>query len=1398
MSFTKSRYLAVASGHTDALIDYVLDVKPYHTKLSEIVERYEINDDVNVKITDDHQLLAFLGADILESSIPYPGVRARRSNTWWKELISDGNRTEWQMPFTSVHKFLSHAGQEVFTVGQDDDLQIPGIQNHGGRAYNPRRWDGPSITNVRKQGVHQQESKDYFLSHGVYTFETRPNARWIEHNIAHIPAFAENSGVLLYQDVVKAYGAIRNIERGDYDEWELTCVDDVTGIVEVRGQRNGFIGTAEFGLTFDHPLLKFDFGPAPDQIEHMLTLGDRFVLTPYHKITVAEDAPQEVWSLIKTNPIVVQEKPVFTAGANTPPRLYQPALELHTRSLDRITVPSSWSVTFNGDGTYNLSKMSSENPYTINNIDLKDGCSFKNDDIHFTIIPTIEGFFPGDSFNFTIGDRVENFLVFGSVSGWQPNAKIGEWYWNGKIGFKIPKLEYFAKIYHTTVSVSPTADDQTWYVAVSNAQVLKSVSYNGAFYVAGEDSIVGSSPDGQSWSPNVVPPGPGELIVIVGENGTVTTSVDGEEWVRQKTGVSATLRASTVIPNLLVSKFNSDPVIITQTANDKFDNVSVALNDGNPLDPTGITIWRIVGGLPQEESVPFWYDSSADVIYLYDPDQQPIDTIPFAVGDQIVVSYSLNLQNCLIVVGDNGKILTSATGFGWVERDSGTNSNLNGVAWSNDAIIAVGDNGTILRSLDRVTWTPVTFGISVLGTLQQQDVNFQDIIYVDAYNTFIVVGSNGVIIRSTDGGLTWSRVASTWDTVEERDTGLFSSVTFGNGKFVAVGQDGFIASSTDAGISWTRYRGKAYNSIAFGNGVFVAVGGSKSTMELFTKVKDVHSIAEPSVYTITFQPPVKPNETVKYATVVNNIYGYRKALEVNKVWEDEFCSFRIDSVPGEFEYQAGDTIKVYLAPEYTYAAEGWYDEHRYEVPLYDTGVADITVPWLYNEEYFPLYHSHGLVIFKGGCENGERLVIDKALLDVVRFRINDAATLYPELASVNGWIPLEFRYFDRVASPASLYDGRTAHFPDLTTQIEAYLCSDPTVRVFTIEQPRYQCTNRNGSATIKFDEDFFRDYVPFNTRFSFRSQPDSSYGQKIRVKVTENLRAYARVRLNLFDNIPVTFCDEDLSCINIVGNLALDDSINITMVEGGALPIFYDESLYDVVAYDTPVVVIPQTVEISPGEYEFTGDPENWVIPKPTPGAPGIHTHQKSKDHDAASSRFFEAFTLVEKLAAPVQSFTWSVGDGPIIITHNLNTFDVSVTVRNTLGQIVDPSEYMVGIPDANYIFVTPTIDMTGTITVVANQVDRVSMMYDFSQVPPEGLLIEIDADEYLITHNGPALTPTVLLSCQISASDADTVHACVIPNMNVYDPVSSAISVQSFKFVKPADITVPFRLRIT
>jgi len=124
-------------------------------------------------------------------------------------------------------------------------------------------------------------------------------------------------------------------------------------------------------------------------------------------------------------------------------------------------------------------------------------------------------------------------------------------------------------------------------------------------------------------------------------------------------------------------------------------------------------------------------------------------------------------------------------------------------------------------------------------------------------------------------------------------------------------------------------------------------------------------------------------------------------------------------------------------------------------------------------------------------------------MDLFRLQIDGADTLFPELASRSNWVPLEFRYFDRINSSSP--EGAIAYFPDVSTTIEAYLCSAPTVKVLTITQPRFQCTSRNSSAIVTFDSVFFSQYLKFGTKFSFSVAQESPMGQRAKVYIGESL-----------------------------------------------------------------------------------------------------------------------------------------------------------------------------------------------------------------------------------------------------------------------------------------------------
>src|SRR5215216_2788520 len=101
-----------------------------------------------------------------------------------------------------------------------------------------------------------------------------------------------------------------------------------------------------------------------------------------------------------------------------------------------------------------------------------------------------------------------------------------------------------------------------------------------------------------------------------------------------------------------------------------------------------------------------------------------------------------------IVVGGNGSIVTTTNGgTNWIERTSGTNVTLRGVAVSGlERAWAVGDDGTIVATTD----SGVTFMTQNSGTsLLLEAVSFVSL------EKGWVVGERGTILSTDDGGVTW-------------------------------------------------------------------------------------------------------------------------------------------------------------------------------------------------------------------------------------------------------------------------------------------------------------------------------------------------------------------------------------------------------------------------------------------------------------------------------------------------------------------------------------------------------------------------------------------------------------------------------------------------------------------
>lgn len=1141
MSITNNSIAARNSRYLQSLIEYVLDVKPYRTKLAKsgaVSEEYVFSEIVNANISESQKIKTILGADILASTSVAAGVRARMSDSWVQDLVSDGVRRIWPMPNVTIPKMASQSSREKFVVGIDDYLGIPGLTLG---ALDQRRWDFKGVTDVRANDEHQQDSIDYFLSHGAFSFDVvgsfdGPGSlppTWIRRDLNEptddnptgqtaYNAFNVLQGPLVYNDVAMLGGTLENITGATYEEFYAVCTSVSPGILTVYSPNEVLpLGTVTFGDTFtlmdlsSNIRIQFTFSESLGQTEDVSTIGDRYDIVPAGKIVLHPNAQTETWSLIKVNPIGLTQKPVFTPIAG-PGDSIDPRLEIHVQSIEH-TVASDWLLTFNGDGTYELVARDATTlailpgyPVTVS---LVDGCSYRDDNIAFTIIPTVNNYGVGDTFSWGIGALKPNYKVFGSSSGWTVDvytgldAQVGKWFWNGSIGFKIPKLEMFVEAFDSTISVLNVMDESWTEVAITaidgiaDGTVLNNLSFqNGVFLAVGEGQIQLASTNGTSWTDDIPslygPPNilynPTTLLLVPGRNGVISTSQTGATWSYKQTGVNANLNDYVMVEDFFLA-----------------------------------------GVFP----------------------------------------------NVWLVAGDSGSIASSSSTDGWFVHTTGTNENLHSIIWTRDGsnpvgcFIAVGDNGVILRSPDRLTWTSVNATGNV-GDLRS-------VIHVGG-GELIAVGHKSTILRSTDDGLTWSDLNQFPGGYAE-----FSDVAYGAGLYVAVSTNGTSASSTD-GVIWTSYASNIFNSIQFGNGVFVGVGGSLNQASQFTAATDgsaVSIMAEPSTYTITFTKACDPlNSIAGEATVYNNILGYGKNLKTGEEWSDKWIAFTLNDIPGQ--NVVGDKIRIHLAPSTPFPTNvelfnslGGYEVFAYEIIGYDSsgGEQNAKTALGLNTEMYPLFHSHGAVIFPN-VSNGTQITIDKAFEENITFKILNASTRFPELGAIEDSIPLYFKYSD-IASAINDYDTTLtapAEYSDFAPFIEAFSGATGE-RVFYIVSPRLLKTNQASQSRLVIDQAFFTKYLSFNTPYSIAVYPQDSYGQVVRVKMTEAFKAYWRESSSFDDSVVFEFStdeflefsaklnfgdDLDSAVTDDEFNVAID-GMNITTVDGdtSGLPETFSSSI---------------------------------------------------------------------------------------------------------------------------------------------------------------------------------------------------------------------------------------------
>lgn len=153
-------------------------------------------------------------------------------------------------------------------------------------------------------------------------------------------------------------------------------------------------------------------------------------------------------------------------------------------------------------------------------------------------------------------------------------------------------------------------------------------------------------------------------------------------------------------------------------------------------------------------------------------------------------------------VGAGGQIMTTAdAGKSWAPEKSPSALSLLGVGTRAGRAIAVGQMGLVLVRKEQGEWQPVK--TEVTERLMAVDMNSQGLA--------VAVGSFGTVLKSTDGGASWSNAAPDWAPLFAADSALlgdsFHPHLYGvqvreSGEIVIAGELSLVMSSTNEGRDW--------------------------------------------------------------------------------------------------------------------------------------------------------------------------------------------------------------------------------------------------------------------------------------------------------------------------------------------------------------------------------------------------------------------------------------------------------------------------------------------------------------------------------------------------------------------------------------------------------------------
>lgn len=147
--------------YTGALISYINDIKPYHCKITQIVEQVNFYDNINVKLSENHKI-----------GIHFDSIWSNDN------LYSDGLRTRYTLPPFLTPRYSTNINN--FNYSSNNSLTYL-AENFGiHRAFQVNASQG--VENVLIDNKNGLEGYDYFLSKGIFSFQTT-GTNWTQTNL---------------------------------------------------------------------------------------------------------------------------------------------------------------------------------------------------------------------------------------------------------------------------------------------------------------------------------------------------------------------------------------------------------------------------------------------------------------------------------------------------------------------------------------------------------------------------------------------------------------------------------------------------------------------------------------------------------------------------------------------------------------------------------------------------------------------------------------------------------------------------------------------------------------------------------------------------------------------------------------------------------------------------------------------------------------------------------------------------------------------------------------------------------------------------------------------------------------------------------------------------------------